>query len=232
MRLAMPAATGGKATDMNALARALGAPVLGTLLLFGGAAQAVTTLTAELTTDQETTPVVPTTSTGDPRPIPFGTATFLIDDAMTFMSWTATIFNIDVTGTQTADINDNLVAAHIHGPAAPGNAATVIWGFFGSPFNDNSPNDFAMTPFASGVGGTFSGKWDLGEGNGTATFANQVGNILNGLTYINFHTVQFRSGEIRGQILPVPEPETYLLMFVGLGGVGAMVRRRRASAPC
>ena len=225
-----PAATGGKATDMNALARALGAPVLGTLLLFGSAAHAVTTLTAEITTDQETTPVVPTTSTGEPRPIASGTATFLIDDAMTFMSWTATIFDIDVTGTQTTDVNDNLVAAHIHGPAAPGVLAGVIWGFFGTPFNETNPNDFALTPFATGVGGTFSGKWDPGEGNGTATFANQVGNILNGLTYINFHTVQFRSGEIRGQVLVVPEPETYLLMLAGLAGVGAMVRRRRGAA--
>ena len=34
------------------------------------------------------------------------------------MTFTATIFNIDVTGTQTADVNDNLAASHIHaGPA-------------------------------------------------------------------------------------------------------------------
>ena len=116
----MPAATGGKATDMNSIARALGAPVLGTLLLFGGAAQAVTVLTAQLTNDQEVALVVPTTSTGDPRPVSFGNATFEIDDAMTFMSWTATVFNIDFTGSQTADTNDNLTVAHIHGPAAPG----------------------------------------------------------------------------------------------------------------
>ena len=57
----MPAATGGKATDMNSIARALGAPVLGTLLLFGGAAQAVTLLTAQLTNDQEVALVVPPT---------------------------------------------------------------------------------------------------------------------------------------------------------------------------
>ena len=44
---------------------------------------------------------------------------------------------------------------------------------------------------------------------------------------MNFHTAQFGSGEIRGQILVVPEPETYLLMLAGLAGLGAMVRRRR-----
>ena len=225
----MPAATGGKATDMNSIARALRAPVLGTLLLFGGAAQAVTLLTAQLTNDQETALVVPTTTTGDPRPISFGNATFEIDDAMTFMSWTATVFNIDIDGTQSADINDNLMAAHIHGPASPGSNATVIWGFINSPFNDNNPNDVVVTPFASGVGFTVSGKWDLPEGQNT-TFAEQLPNILAGQTYMNFHTVQFGSGEIRGQILVVPEPETYLLMLAGLAGMGAMVRRRR-SAP-
>ena len=104
----------------------------------------------------------------------------------------------------------------------------MIWGFIGTPFNDNNPNDVVVTPFASGVGGTVSGKWDLPEGQNT-TFAAQVGNILAGLTYMNFHTVQFGSGEIRGQILVVPEPETYLLMLAGLAGIGAMVRRRRGA---
>ena len=158
--------------------------------------------------------------------MPSALPSLMIDDAITFMSWTATVFNIDFTGSQTDDINDNLTVAHIHGPAAPGASTGVIWGFIGSPFNDNSPNDVVMTPFASGVGGTVSGKWDLPEGNNT-TFAAQVGNILAGLTYMNFHTVQFGSGEVRGQIQVVPEPETYLLMLAGLAGVGAMVRRRR-----
>ena len=88
-----------------------------------------------------------------------------------------------------------------------------------------------MTPFATGVGGTVTGKWDLNEGNGIGrTFADQLGNILAGLTYMNFHTTQFGSGEIRGQILVVPEPETYLLMLAGLAGIGAIARRRRAAS--
>ena len=214
---------------MNALARVLGAPVLGTLLLLGGGVQAATALKATLTADQETSPVVPTDTTGAPRPISFGTATLLIDDAMTSMSFEAIINNIDFTGTQTADINDNLTVAHIHGPAAPGTSTGVIWGFIGQPFNDTDPTDVVVTHFATGVGGMVTGKWDLDEGNNT-TFADQVGNILAGLTYLNFHTTQFGSGEIRGQILVVPEPETYLLMLVGLAGVGAIARRRRAAS--
>ena len=197
-------------------------------------AEAGVTLAATLTNDQENPPTTPTTSTGAPRPASFGTATFFINDAMTSMTFSASVNNIDFTGTQTADTFDNLVAAHIHaGPTAVlGTNAPVVWGFFGSPFNDNNPNDVVMTPFATGVGGTLSGKWDAPEGNGT-TFASQLGNILAGHSYINFHTVQFGSGEIRGQILAVsavPEPETAALMLAGLLAVGGCARRRARRA--
>ena len=187
-------------------------------------------LSANLTNDQEVPPTVLTLSTGGPRPASFGTANFFINDAMTSMTFTATIFNIDVTGTQTADTNDNLVAAHIHaGPAVmPGVNGPVVWGFFGSPFNDNSPNDFTFTPFATGVGGTFSGKWDLAEGNNT-TLTAQLPNILGGHAYINFHTTQFGGGEIRGAI--VPEPSTIALLGAGLVGLlGSGWRRLRTRA--
>jgi len=192
-------------------------------LLAAAGAHASVMLTANLTTSQENPPTNPVTSTGAPRPIPFGTASFVINDAMTSMTFTATIFNIDVTGTQTADVNDNLTAAHIHAPGPPGTNASVVWGFFGSPFNDNNPNDMTMAPFATGVGGTFSGKWDLLEGNNT-TLTAQLPNILAGNAYINFHTVQNGGGEIRGQILQaVPEPGTLSLL---LGGVLVVFRKR------
>jgi CHRD domain/PEP-CTERM motif len=186
-------------------------------------AQAQTALTANLTNGQETTPVIPTTTTGAPRPTSFGTATFVLN--ATEMSFTATIFNIDVTGTQTADINDNLTNAHIHAPASPGANGGVVWGFFGAPDNDNNPDNLVFTPFASGVGGTFSSIWNVTEGNGGTTLTAQIPNILAGLSYINFHTVQFGGGEIRGQILPVPEPSTWAMMLLGFGVVGAAMRR-------
>src|SRR4051794_32619931 len=164
--------------------------------------QASILLTANLSNSQENPPTVPTTSTGAPRPASFGTATFVINDAFTAMTFTATVFNIDFTGTQTADLNDNLVAAHIHAATLilPGTNAPVVWGFFGNPFNDNTPNDVVTTPFATGVGGTISGKWDLPEGNNT-TLSAQLPNILSGNSYINFHTTQFTGGEIRGTLV-------------------------------
>jgi len=127
-------------------------------------------------------------------------ATFPLNAARTAMTFSATIFNIDITGLQTPDLNDNLVAAHIHVGAPPGANAAVRWGFFGSPDNDVAPKQVVITPFATGVGGTISSTWDLTEGNAGTTLTSNLPGILAGLAYINFHTTQFGGGEVRGQI--------------------------------
>lgn len=186
----------------------------------------VTVLTADLTHDQETTQGALTTSNGDPRALSFGHATFILNDAMTELTFTAEIFNIDVTGTQTPDPNDNLVAAHIHAGAPRGVNAGVRWGFFGTPDNDTNPDDLVVTPFTTGVGGIFSSKWDAPEGNNT-TLADQIPNILAGLSYINFHTVQFGGGEIRGQLTLVPDGGMTAFL---LGGALLLLRKFRTAA--
>lgn len=197
------------------------------LLIFSTRGQASTILIANLTNAAENPPTTPTTTGGAPRPVSFGFATFTLNDAQTTMAFTATIFNIDFTGSQSADINDNLVAAHIHASptVTPTTNAAVVWGFFGSPFNDNNPNDVVITPFVTGVGGTISGKWDAPEGNGT-TLALQLPNVLSGHSYINFHTTQFGGGEIRGNITAVPEPSTLVLVAIG----SAWLARRRSTS--
>ena len=179
----------------------------GLLLVPATRALADTILIATLTNAAENPPTVPTTSTGAARPASFGNAIFTLNDAMTEMMFSAAVVNIDFTGTQTPDINDNLIAAHIHASptVTPTTNAGVVWGFFGMPFNDNSPNDVVIQPFPpGGVGGMISGKWDLTEGNGT-TLAAQLPNILSGHAYINFHTMQYgeeRFAEISGQRKP------------------------------
>ena len=155
-----------------------------------------------MTNSQEVPPTSPTASGGGPRPASFGTARLRFNDAQTAMTFTSTVFNIDFTGSQTpGDTNDNLTVAHIHaGPAVgPGVNGPVVWGFFGTPFNDNNPNDQVVIPFSSGVGGQINGKWDAPEGNGT-TLAAQLSNLREGRAYVNFHTSQFSGGEIRGNI--------------------------------
>jgi hypothetical protein len=154
---------------------------------------------------------------------------FVLNDAQTSMTMTVTVFNVDFTGSQTpTDTNDNLTAAHIHASATvvPGGTAGVVWGFFGSPLNDNNPNDVVVTPFSSGVGGTITGKWDAPEGNGT-TLTAQLPNILGGHSYINFHTNQNLGGELRGFLVVVPEPGSVAMGTIGVFALGFLRWRRR-----
>lgn len=199
-----------------------------TLSWIGAAARADLIANVVLTHDQETSQGTPVTTTGAPRPLAHGVGTLVLNSARTAITMTVTIFDIDVTGSQTADTNDNLTAAHIHVGAAPGSNAPVRWGFFGAPDNDNNPDNLVVTPFASGVGGTFTSVWDLDEGNAGTTLATNLPSILAGLSYINFHTVQFGGGEIRGQLLfSVPEPSSAIALGTGIAGLVLFGLRRR-----
>jgi hypothetical protein len=210
---------------MNILRILAAAAALG----WAGAARADLVAHVSLTHDQETVTGTPTTSTGAARPLAYGVGTLVLNSARTQIAMTVTIYDIDVTGSQTADSNDNLTNAHIHVGAPPKSNAPVRWGFFGAPDNDNNPDNLVVTPFASGVGGTFTSVWDLNEGNAGTTLTTNLPNILAGLSYINFHTVQFGGGEIRGQINFVPEPAGVIALGTGAAALGLIgLRRRRA----
>jgi len=71
--------------------------------------------------------------------------------------------------------------AHIHGPATASQNAGVLVGL--SPFNGGG----------FGASGGLSGS--------TSLIATNLSNLIDGLTYINFHTGANPGGEIRGQIL-------------------------------
>ena len=55
--------------------------------------------------------------------------------------------------------------------------------------------------------------------------AAQATDLQSNLWYINLHTTAFPGGEIRGQVMVVPEPST--LALIGLAGVAVLKRGRR-----
>jgi hypothetical protein len=96
-------------------------------------------------------------------------------------------------------------ASHIHGPAGIGTNNNVIFPF-------------------SGVPAATSGA--IPEQTFTIT-AQQVAYLEGGLLYMNVHDGNFPGGEIRGQLVLVPEPSVATLAIVGGGLLVWNLRRRR-----
>lgn len=106
----------------------------------------------------------------------------------------------------------NWSASHIHGSATsfPGFDAGVLYTLNNSPIDTHS--------------GTLSGTT-------AALTAQHLAWLELGTLYVNIHssgTGGFPGGEIRGQIVPVPEPSTWALMGFGALGLLWSVRRKKA----
>ena len=115
----------------------------------------------------------------------------------------------DVTGDMSwsgsfSGLGSPFLVAHFHGPALTNQNGGVIFG----------------TSVTTGGGGT-SGT---SAGNATLT-APQIADLTGGLWYWNVHSTGFPGGELRGNIVVVPEPGTGLLLSLG---VTALALRRRS----
>jgi hypothetical protein len=135
-------------------------PILLTAFLAAGSAHAATKVfKATLNGASE---VPPTTSTGT------GTATTTLDTATRKLTW-------DVTY---SGLSGPAMAAHIHGPAAPGENAPVV------------------VPLTGKLTSPIKGSKILSPA--------QVTDLEAGKYYVNIHTAANKAGEIRGQLTASP----------------------------
>ena len=113
------------------------------------------------------------------------------------------------------NLSSNSSASHIHGPTLNN------FGFNGtSNYTQTAGAPFNLTRSSSAVtGGVFTNA-------PISLTAAQVIDFNNGRYYINIHTTNNTGGELRGFIVPVPEPSSALLAGAGL--LGLLGRRRRS----
>jgi len=121
-------------------------------------------------------------------------------------------------------------ASHIHCcTAVPGigtaGVATMVPTFSGLPLGVTS-GSFTQT-FDTSLGSTWNPAFITTVGSIAAAESTLLAGMLAGESYLNIHTVVFGSGEIRGFLAPIPEPESYALMMLGLGAIGWVARRRK-----
>jgi hypothetical protein len=200
---------------MNAMIRH-GVLVVAIAFLVTGRVQAETRFGAILTHDQEVSnPPIPNEGSS-------GVGTFILNDAMTELSYDVTLFGLDLDGLQTpGNANDDVTRAHFHAAPAGSNGGIVFGIIDATPTLRNDLDDLVVNPAT----GRITGVWDLTEGNAT-TLTAQLPNLLAQNLYFNIHTTDHGGGEIRGQVL-IPEPGVCVL---GVAAVCGLLMRRRPGA--
>lgn len=122
----------------------------------------------------------------------------------------------DVGGT---DLQSDYLSSHVHGPATTEQSAGVRYSLEGgySPANTGGRSGFVELVIT------------LADQTGY-TVAQQEADLLAGLWYVNIHSTVLTGGEIRGQLIAIPEPEHYAA-FAGLALLGFAGYRRFKTAP-
>jgi CHRD domain/PEP-CTERM motif len=133
-----------------------------------------------------------------------GSAAVTFDNVTNLLSW-----NVVFSGLIAPTVD-----AHFHGPTNPGDPAG---------FGIASPVRVSIRA-VSGLSSPLIGSFDL---DNLLNEGFHEANLLSGLWYINIHTTAFPSGEIRGQVLRVPEPHPLALLGIGIVALGLTRWRKR-----
>ena len=177
-------------------------------LAFGGSAQAAVYIATLNGANQNPVNASPAT----------GIATFTFDPVTNMMEVQVTFSGLTSPAT----------AAHIHCCIAPpGNtgvaSTTPTYPGFPAATSGTYDQTFNMLSLTS-----YNSAFVTANG-GTAASAEAalLAGIAAGNAYFNIHDVNNPGGEIRGFLIPVPEPGTWALMITGFGLLGATLRRGR-----
>lgn len=163
------------------------------------------TLTADLQGANE----VPAVSTPA-----WGSADFQLNAAHDQLDYTINLHGLDLWGLMyfypTLANTVNAIQIHTGGAGANG---PVLFNIFA---DDNLVIDFGKN--------VIIGSWGMSD---TPTLSSALQDLMNGNLYLNVHTTAFPTGEIRGQINPVPAPAAKLLIGSGLAGLVGLGRKQR-----
>ncbi len=196
------------------------------LAALASSANADTFFSSTLDSAQEVAPGGVTNSTAT------GTASLVLNDAQTALTYEIRIMGIDFTdlanGVAIGDItgDNSATRLHIH-DGDIGFNGPVVFGQF-NPGHD--PDDLNIAFDNNTSEWVITGIWEESDNNGNALLSTQLPDLLNDGLYFNLHTVGDTGGAIRGQIVLVPEPTTLALGGIGALGILYFVRRHRRVA--